>query len=162
LKIKTEDMQIEFIKARSAEEFDEGKKLFAEYAESLGFDLAYQDFAKELAEIDIQYNLPSGLLILIKCEDIYIGCAGIRAFEKNIAELKRMYINPEYRALGLGKKLLDHGIAFAKQAGYHFIRLDTIKTMRTAIYIYREYGFYEIKPYRYNPSTEVFYMEKKL
>ncbi len=150
------------ITAKSAKEFEAGRVLFMEYASSLGFDLCFQNFDKELKEITIQYNKPYGALILIKHNEQFIGCAGIRRFEQNIAELKRMFIKPEYRVFGLGKKLMLSAIDFSKKAGYEFIRLDTMKTMKAAITIYKAFGFYEIESYRFNPSSDVIFMEKKL
>lgn len=157
-------MQVEYkiTTAKLAKEFEAGRILFMEYASSLGFDLCYQNFDTELKEIAIQYNKPFGTLILIKHNEQFIGCAGIRCFEQNIAELKRMFIKPEYRAFGLGKKLMHFAIDFSKKSGYKFIRLDTMKTMKAAINIYKACGFYEIESYRYNPSADVIFMEKKL
>ncbi|MFH0865575.1 MAG: GNAT family N-acetyltransferase [Bacteroidota bacterium] len=148
--------------AKSAKEFEEGRILFMEYASSLGFDLCFQNFDTELKEIAFQYNKPYGALILIKHNEQFIGCAGIRCFKQNVAELKRMFIKPEYRALGLGRKLMHFAIDFSIKTGYKFIRLDTMKTMKTAINIYKACGFYEIESYRFNPSDDVLFMEKKL
>lgn len=150
------------INATTSEEYLAGKQLYREYAASLDFSLCFQDLDKEIVDIDVQYNKPYGTLILVKSNDQYVGCAGIRHYENRIAELKRMYVKPEFRCHGLGRRMLDAAVSFCIRAGYEYIRLDTMRSMQEAIRIYTEYGFYEIEPYRYNPCKDALYMEKKL
>ena len=146
--------------AVSEEEFEMGKLLFHEYSESLDFDLCFQNFEKELKEINVQYNSPDGGLILIVQDSKFIGCAGIRKFEGDIGELKRMYIKSEYRGFGLGKKLLWESIKLAAKLGYKKIRLDTLTSMKAAVHLYKKNGFKETEAYRFNPSKDVLYFEK--
>jgi putative acetyltransferase len=147
-----------------AEDFQKARNLFLEYANSLDFDLHFQNFNKELEEINIQYNKPYGGLILIinlltKKE---VGCAGIRKSEDKIAELKRMFIREEYRNIGLGKELMRKAIELAKDLGYEKIRLDTLDTMKPAIALYEKFGFKQTGAYRYNPFKNVKYYKLKL
>ncbi|MBI2968787.1 MAG: GNAT family N-acetyltransferase [Bacteroidetes bacterium] len=148
--------------AKTAEEFSAGKELFIEYARSLGFDLCFQNFDKELEELDVQYNLPEGGLLLIRYGMDYVGCTGIRKLENGIAELKRMYIKPDHRKAGLGKIMMEKAIELAKNLWFRKIRLDTLKNMTAAIHLYKSNGFYEIEPYRFNPLEEALYFEKIL
>lgn len=148
--------------AETNKEFDAGRILFKEYASGLDFDLCFQDFDKELEEISVQYNKPYGALILIKHNEQFIGCAGIRKLNNGIAELKRMFIGPAERGTGLGKELMLYVLKKARELGYIYIRLDTMKSMKAAINIYKECGFHEIEAYCYNPSEDAVYMEKKL
>jgi putative acetyltransferase len=152
-----------YILAKTSDEFDIAKELFVEYANSKGFDLSYQNFEAELDELNVQYNIPTGGLILI--QDInsnYVGCGGIRKHEDSVAEIKRMYIKNECRGKGLGKKLLDSLIDIAKDLNYSKIRLDTLVSLEVATHIYREKGFIQIAPYRHNPSPEALYFELDL
>ena len=155
-------LEYDLIVAKSPDHFTAGRGLFKEYAESLDFDLCFQNFDQELNEIDIQYDSPAGGLILVRHAGDFIGCAGIRKFENRIAELKRMYIRPGYRGLGLGKILLEKSIALAKEKGYERVRLDTLQSMVSASQLYRKLGFYAIEPYRFNPSEDVLYFEKQI
>jgi len=148
--------------ATTAEDFELGKKLFEEYAQSLGVDLSFQDFAKELYTIDVQYSHPEGALLLAWAESKAIGCAGIRKLDDEVAELKRMYIRGEYRGYGIGVQILEQSLLKAKELGYKKIRLDTLKTMEKAQALYRSFGFYEIPSYRFNPLEGTIYMEKAL
>lgn len=150
----------EFIIANSEEEFSAGKKLFREYSKSIKIDLSFQNFENELEEIKKQYKKPEGGIVLIKHNLEFVGCTGIRKLKNNIAELKRMYVKPDYQGLGLGKKLLEIAILLAKELNYSKIYLDTLSSMKSAVNIYKAAGFKEIKPYRFNPSEEALYFEK--
>lgn len=145
----------------AAEDFRKARNLFIEYANSLDFDLHFQNFDKELGEIDIQYNKPSGGLILILHRQTgeEVGCAGIRKSEEKIAELKRMFIRLEHRNKGLGNELMRKAIELAKDLGYENIRLDTLDTMKSAIALYEKFGFKQTGAYRYNPHDNVRFYE---
>jgi GNAT superfamily N-acetyltransferase len=154
---------IDIKKANTAWEFEQGKILFKEYADSLDFDLGYQDFEKELHTLAQQYKKPEGALLLCFIEDENaVGCAGVRKFSEEIAELKRLYVRPDYRSLKIGKRLLEAAIDTARQLNYKFIRLDTVPGQTKAQELYNHLGFYEIEPYRYSPIEGTIYFEKKL
>jgi len=143
-------------------DFVAGKKLFLEYAQSLDFNLCFQNFEQELADIQTQYGAPNGCLLLVKNEQEAVGCAGVRRWQGDIAELKRMYLKPQTRGLGLGRKLLESALENARWLGYRSIRLDTLPSMAAAIALYREFGFTDISPYRDNPFEGTIYLEKQL
>ena len=143
-------------------EFGIGKELFLEYAGTLCFELCFQGFEQELADIRIQYAAPEGCLLLAYAGDRPVGCVGIRRWRGDIAELKRMYLKPELRGLGAGRILLESALQHARQLGYRSIRLDTLPTMETAIALYRAYDFHEIDPYRPSPIEGTLYLEKEL
>lgn len=153
---------ISFVSARSPAEFEEGKKLFNEYSDSLPFKLDFQGFEKELELIHGKYAHPEGALILCLSDEKPVGCVGVRKISDGIAELKRLYVKPEYRALKIGGKLMELALDEARQLGYDVIRLDTVTEMQAAIRLYKKLGFYEIEAYCYNPIETVIYMEKRL
>jgi len=148
--------------ASTDQEFEEGRILFQQYARSLDIDLGFQDFSTELMRIDKQYNKPKGALLLACKNNIPAGCAAIRELDKDTAELKRMYVKPEYRKYKIGSRLLELIIEIAASFDYKFIRLDTLPTMTKAQDLYRSYGFSEIPSYRFNPVNGTVFMEKKL
>ncbi len=149
--------------ANTEQEFEQGRILFEEYAGSLNFDLGYQDFKTELSTINRQYREPEGALLLCFIDNEHaVGCAGVRKFAEGIAELKRLYVNPDYRKLNMGKSLLQSAIDAAKLLNYRFIRLDTVPGQTRAQELYRQLGFYEIEPYRHSPVAGTIYFEKKL
>ncbi|MEL6972617.1 MAG: GNAT family N-acetyltransferase [Bacteroidota bacterium] len=149
--------------ATTESDYNIAMQLFQEYAADLGFDLSFQNFDQELATIGQQYGPPSGTLSIVLGEDDSpLGCAGIKKFEGTICELKRMYLRPEARGQGVGKKLLQELIAAAKELGYIKMRLDTLPSMSSAIGLYKSFGFYEIEAYRYNPFAEAVFFELDL
>lgn len=148
--------------AQSAEDFSAGKRLFLEYAESLDFSICFQNFEQELADIHVQYGAPNGCLLLVNEGENPVGCAGVRRWENDIAELKRMYLRPHTRGRGWGRLLLEAALEHARRLDYRRIRLDTVPTMQAAIALYRELGFAEIPAYRENPFAGTLYMEKTL
>lgn len=155
-------MTIAYRIANTSEDFETGKLLFKEYANSLDIDLSFQNFSKELDAIGQQYNEPSGGLLLAFCDNLPVGCVGVRRLDDNIAELKRMYVKSEYRGLKIGVELLQQSIKLAKTLRYKKLRLDTLVNMTKAQQLYCSFGFYQIEAYRYNPLTGTVYMEKDL
>lgn len=155
-------MTISFQIASSSQHFSIAKTLFEEYAASLNVDLCFQGFDEELNTLAVQYNLPKGCLVLVYENNIAIGCAAIREFERGTAELKRMYLNPCYRGKGVSKQLLQLMFDKAVELGYTAMRLDTLPQMKEAQHLYRQFGFKEIDSYRFNPVAGTVYLEKQL
>lgn len=151
-----------FCIAKTTSEFDDARNLYQQYAASLNIDLSFQDFDAELRALEVQYSAPKGAVVLVYKEETPIGCVGIRENAAGIAELKRMFVLPDYRQYKIGKKLLNIALETASALGYTFIRLDTLPSMTPAINLYRSVGFYDIAPYRFNPVEGAVYMEKKL
>ena len=151
------------IVANSAPEYAAGATLFQEYALELNVDLSFQNFDEELNQLTLQYGPPQGCLLLaVRGQSDWLGCTGIRKFEVGVAELKRMYVRPAGRGQGLGRRLLENAIREATTRQYQKLRLDTLPSMHRALRLYREYGFCEIPPYRYNPVPGTVYLEKTL
>lgn len=132
--------------------------LFREYADALGIDLEYQGFAAELASLPAPYTPPGGALLIARVDKELAGCAALRPLGDGIGELKRLYVRPAHRQLGLGQRLVSAVIGAARQAGHRELRLDTLPGMASAQALYRRLGFVEIPPYhdKYLPDTRFF------
>ena len=155
-------IMIEIVEANTDELITEAKELFQEYAESLGFDLCFQNFEQELAAFPGQYSPPRGRLFLAVSENHPMGCVALRDFEMNICEMKRLYVRPDFRGQRVGRLLAETVINAAKEIGYDRMRLDTVPSMKTANILYNCLGFQEIEPYRLNPIEGASYLELRL
>jgi len=96
---------LKLVEATSASDFAAIRELFVEYAASLDFDLGFQDFDRELAELAGEYAAPGGCLVLAIENGEAAGCAGLRDLGDETAEIKRLYVRPRFRQSGLGRKL---------------------------------------------------------
>lgn len=85
--------------------------LFSEYADSLALDLAFQNFAHELATLPGDYAAPRGSLLLAHVGDALAGCCALRPLDTadypNAAEMKRLYVRKAFRGFGLGRQLAE-------------------------------------------------------
>ncbi len=129
------------------------KELFRAYASSLNVDLAYQDFESELTGLPGKYASPSGALLIARdARGRSLGCVALRAMETSgCCEMKRLYVAPHGRGLGLGRRLVEALIEEARRLGYQEMRLDTLPSMADAQALYRKLGFEETAPYYDTP-----------
>jgi putative acetyltransferase len=155
-------IMIEIVQANTDELIAKAKELFQEYAESLGFDLCFQNFNAELDSFPKHYSPPAGCLFLALSQSQPIGCVGLRYFEKGICEMKRLYVRPNFREKNAGRQLAEAAIKAGKTLGYERMRLDTLPSMEIAHQLYKSLGFVEIGPYRHNPIEGVLYLELRL
>lgn len=160
--VDNNDCMIEFKHITGEDRIEEVKQLFLEYAQSLKIDLNFQDFETEFKTLPGKYGPPEGVLILALVDGKGAGCIALRRISENICEMKRLYVRDEYRGLGIGKKLITMIIEEASRIDYHYIRLDTLPTMKKAQGLYISLGFYDIEPYVYNPIEGTKFMELKL
>jgi putative acetyltransferase len=157
---------VEIIDPRTAADFDAIKVLFREYAESLGFSLAYQDFDRELDDFPGKYAAPGGALLLAKVGSEAAGTVALRRLDAGICEMKRLYVRPAFRGQrtadgrSIGRALAEDIVAIGRERGYLRLRLDTIGgKMRQALSLYRSMGFVEIPPYYASPIPDTAYLE---
>lgn len=141
--------------ARSPDDLAAVADLFAGYAASLPVDLGYQDFDGELAALPGKYAPPGGELFLARdAAGAPLGCVGLRPLpDEACCEMKRLFLLPAARGLGLGRALTERVIDQARRLGCRELRLDTLATMTAAQALYRSLGFEPIDPY-YAPTPE--------
>jgi ribosomal protein S18 acetylase RimI-like enzyme len=141
--------------ARTAADLAAVAELFAGYAASLPVDLGYQDFDGELAALPGKYAPPAGDLFLARdAAGAPLGCVGLRPLpDDGCCEMKRLFLLPAARGLGLGRALTEAVVDHARSLGYRELRLDTLASMTAAQALYRSMGFKPIGPY-YAPTPE--------
>ncbi|MBB3180156.1 GNAT family N-acetyltransferase [Variovorax sp. Sphag1AA] len=167
-------------------EFDATRAIFRDYAASLGIDLGFQHFEEELAALPGEYAEPRGalLLALVSTSDTAVpvqaqplerangglahvaGCCALRPLDSadypNAAEMKRLYVRPEFRGVGLGRQLAEAILDAARGAGYACVLLDTLDDMESARALYEDLGFVEVPPYYHNPIPGSHYLKVDL
>lgn len=136
------------------------RALFREYAEAIGVDLCFQGFEQELAELPGRYAPnQGGQLWLARRVVEMAGCVAMHRIDERVCEMKRMYVRPAFRGMGLGRRLADAVITGARRAGYTRMRLDTLSSMKVALAMYETLGFRDMPPYRHNPMEGARFME---
>jgi GNAT superfamily N-acetyltransferase len=139
-------------------DFVTARELFQEYSAQLGVDLCFQGFAAELEQMASMYAPPAGMLILARRSGRPIGCGAIRRLSVDTCEMKRLYLRPEARGTGLGRRVAERLVFEAKRLGYGRMVLDTLASMQAARGLYSSLGFRETEPYYDNPLTGVVYL----
>lgn len=152
--------------ATTAEHMLAVRAIFLEYAESLSVDLCFQDFDSELAQLPGEYAAPRGALLLALVDKQIAGCCALRPLDTadspNAAEMKRLYVRPAFRRLGLGRQLAESILDAARQCDYSCVLLDTLDEMETARALYEDLGFEEVAPYYHNPLPGAHYLRVML
>jgi len=149
-------------KVETKTDLEIARGFFETYAASLDFDLDFQGFEEELSSLPGQYAPPAGRLLISTYGDAPAGCIALRKLENSICEMKRLYVKPQFRGLGIGRALAEAIIEEAKEIGYHYMRLDTVPSMERARSLYASLGFKKIGAYRYNPIQGTEFMELAL
>jgi len=173
----------------SAEQIEAARAIIRDYALALGIDLAFQGIEQELADLPGDYSEPRGALLLALAEPspatqaappeslhwierengaraLVAGCCALRPLDSadhvNAAEMKRLYVRPVFRGMGLGRQLAEAILDAARGAGYSCVLLDTLDEMESARQLYEDLGFSEIPPYYHNPIAGSHYLKVDL
>ncbi len=134
------------------------RELFLEYARGLGVDLGFQDFEREVATLPGDYDP----ILVAHWDSRVAGCVALHPLEREVCEMKRLYVRPEFRGHAIGRTLAERIMAEARERRFLKMRLDTLPMMGEAQKLYRSLGFIEIPPYRFNPVAGSKFMEAPL
>ncbi len=147
-------------------EFDAVRKIFREYAASLNVDLCFQGFEQELATLPGDYATSRGALLLALVDGKVAGCCALRPLDSadypNACEMKRLYVRPAFRGLGLGRQLAQTIMDAAHLYAYDHVLLDTLDEMEAARSLYEDLGFEEVPPYYQSPIAGAHYLKADL
>lgn len=149
---------------RSQEDLQAAISLFRAYAISLGIDLSFQDFDTEISSMPGKYAAPAGeILLAYDTNSTPIGCVALRPLSPpESCEMKRLYVLPQGRGLGLGRALIKALLTVATERGYKEIRLDTLKSMTAAQKLYEKEGFQKSQAYYNTPIEDTVFMSRRL
>jgi len=106
---------------------------------------------QDIKQID-KYLPPNGLVFLAFIDNKACGIGCLNKLSREVGELKRMFVDPSFRELGVGKAILQTIINTAKEIGHKKVRLNTPKFMKTAHSLYAGFGF---KPISVYPEVEI-------
>lgn len=141
---------------------DEARYCLGEYYAELarrfkqGFDvkLSRDPDAKDMVR-------PRGSFIVAMSDGLPVGCIGLKGSGAEIAEIKRLWVAPSARGLGLGRRLIDAAESTARELGIAVLRLDTNSALAEAGQLYRKSGWTEIPRFNDDPYPDLFF-EKRL
>ena len=108
-----------------------------------------------------QYDAPSGVFVVVHCDDAPIACGGLQTIEPGVGEIKRMWVVEDFRGAGLGPRLLADLEERSRRLGHQRVVLDTNCSLGEAIEMYRLNGYTEIERYNDNPYAQIWF-EKRL
>jgi ribosomal protein S18 acetylase RimI-like enzyme len=149
-KVTTEGLALESIKS-----------LFKAYLGELNEDLCFQSFDTEIDNPLYKYSAPTGALFIAFYNGVPVGCIALQPLqEPHTCEMKRLYVAPDYRKLGVGDALVKILLQEAQSLGYATMKLDTLERLQAAIQLYQKFGFETVTAYYDNPLPSVVYMEK--
>ncbi len=104
---------------------------------------------------------PRGTFLLATSDGLPVGCAGIKGTDKGYAEVKRVWVDPSVRGLGLSRRLMSGLEDAARDMGHTVLRLDTNSALPEAVALYRKSGWTEIPRFNDDPYPDLFF-EKRL
>ena len=148
---------------------EEIRQLFTEYTAILvagdpafAHYLELQNYDREIEHLEEKYGEPGGRLYLAEWDGETAGCVALHRLNKSLAELKRLYVRPQYRGHGIGRALTERILREAKTAGYQTLQLDTQPFLPEAIRLYRRLGFEAMPGYNDSPLETTIYMKMEL
>ncbi|MCZ4121867.1 bifunctional helix-turn-helix transcriptional regulator/GNAT family N-acetyltransferase [Streptomyces sp. H39-S7] len=124
------------------------------------FDTGF-DPARTLLPDAGELRPPRGLFLVARLHGEPVGCAGLKLPSDAPAEIKRMWVAPQARRLGVGRRFLSELEARAVQHGRDVLRLDTNKALRAAIGLYHSCGYDEVTAFNAEPYADHWF-EKRI
>jgi GNAT superfamily N-acetyltransferase len=132
---------IDICAAATDADFRKVRTLFREYAYLLGAEMCVDDLEAEPNELPGRYRRPRGGLFFASHNAEVAGCVAFRPLTDAICEMKRLFVRPKSRGVGIGRQLAERVIAEASRIGYSCIRLDTLPSMVAAVRLYESLDF---------------------
>ena len=154
--------------AQSPDDVASVQQLWREYWESFGLPRDFQGFGDELRDLPGVYAAEGGVLLLATCKNEPAGkvepagTIALRRLDQISGEVKRLYLRPEFRGHGLGRRLLEAVIERAIAMRYICLYADTLPNMMEALSLYKHAGFERVEAYSKTPTPGAIYLKLKL
>lgn len=110
------------------------------------FDGGFDPAASLRADPD-ELRPPSGLFLVATLHDEPVGCGALKFHTDQPTELKRMWVAPSVRGLGVGRRLLEELERTTVEHGGHVVRLETNRVLAEAVAMYRAAGYREVSAF---------------
>jgi DNA-binding MarR family transcriptional regulator/GNAT superfamily N-acetyltransferase len=134
------------------------EQYFATLAER--FESGY-DRARALTASAAEMSPPRGIFLVARLSGEPVGCGGLKGHADAPPDVKRMWVAPSVRGLGLGRRLLRELESHARASGARSVRLETNRSLTEAIALYRSAGYAEVPPFNDEPHAHLWF-EKRL
>jgi ribosomal protein S18 acetylase RimI-like enzyme len=144
-------VSVQVVQPSTERDWELARGLVKDYVASVNVDLWFQNIDHELLHLPVEYGPPRGAFFIALEKHQCLGCVGLREFDHGVGEIKRLYIAPSARGLGLGRTLIERLLESARELKYNRLVLDTLPSMKPAQALYKSLGFVSIPPYRFNP-----------
>ncbi len=153
---------IAIVEARDPGDMDRVRALFREYRAKVGECSCFQDFEEELRTLPGGYAPPRGGLLVAGDGDALAGAIALLPLAGGACEMRRLFVRPRWRGLGLGRRLVIALLDRARAAGHARVVLETLPRMTEARALYASLGFVEAPRWRGDPVADNIYMRLDL
>lgn len=148
--------------AESPEDIALVRELWREYWGSFGLAADFQGFDEEVAGLPGLYGQAGGALLLALDDEKPAGTVALRRLSGTSGEVKRLFLRPQYRGQGLGRRLLEAVVERAVALEYQCLYADTLRVMTDALSLYAKAGFEHTVPYSDTPTPGAIYLKRML
>jgi DNA-binding MarR family transcriptional regulator/GNAT superfamily N-acetyltransferase len=124
------------------------ERYFRELAER--FEAGFDPANSISANVD-ELTPPAGVFVIARLGGQAIGCGALKVKERNIGEIKRMWVCADARGLGVGRRTLETLETHAREFGLNTLRLETNRVLKEAQALYRKSGYSEVAPFNDEP-----------
>ncbi len=149
---------VELVRLHSLEGIEEAAPLFREYVDwarerlAHDFGIAWTDAEVERAHEGFRIGWPKllserGRIYLAVHEGQHAGVGALKPLSDEVAEVKRVFVRPEHRGLGIARTIMTRLLEDATALSFEMVRLDTMTFMTDAHRLYRSLGFVDTDPY---------------
>jgi GNAT superfamily N-acetyltransferase len=153
---------VELVAVEDRETREAARRLIAEYlrwiadAAASRYGLSFDIDAMVASDLDdaAKFYPPDGRFYVVRHGDAYVGVGCLKRLSPASSEIQRMYVQPQVRGIGAGRRLLDRLIADARAIGYDVVRLESLKFLSAAHALYESAGFVETAPYAGNSMKD--------
>ncbi len=141
--------------ATTPDELNLAREMWREYARVVDDRAWFPGFERELADLGTIYGPPGGTFLLAWEGNELAACGALRRLDEDVAELRRVYVRPQFRARGLARTISVALMGEARRVGYGSVRLDVPPKLSAGIKLYQSLGFAAIPPYASQPPGAI-------